>query len=93
MAAADAAALLGGELTFADPSDAVIKALDAVGLGDAITLARRCGQRALPAPPPVQSYGAIRRAPMAQHPAGTGRYREHSRYLLTRHEEPTTTPT
>lgn len=35
--AVDAAAQLGGELTFADPNETSIKALVAVGLGDAIT--------------------------------------------------------
>lgn len=93
VAATDAAARLGGELTFADPSEAGIKALEAVGLGDAVTLARQCGQRALAPLPPGQGNGAVRRAAMAHHPAGTGGHREHPRSFVTPHEEPTDAPT
>jgi anti-anti-sigma factor len=76
VAATDAAAQLGGELTFSDPSDAGSRALEAVGLGDAITLARKCGLRALAPPPRGEGDGAARRAAMAEHPAGTGSERE-----------------
>lgn len=91
VAATDAAARVGGELTFADPSEAGIGALKAVGLGDAITLASQCGQRG-PGPGPGQGNGAARRAAMAQHPAGTGGHREHPRSLVTPREEPTDAP-
>ena len=71
VAATDAAVRLGGELTFADPSDAGSTALEAVGLSDAITLTRQCGQRALAPLPLGKGNDAARRAAMAEHPAGT----------------------
>lgn len=92
VAAAAAAAQLGGQLTFADPSGASTRALEAVGLGDAIILARRCGERARAPLPLGQGNGAGRRAAMAQHPAGTGTHREHPRSLGAHHEEPTNAP-
>jgi anti-anti-sigma factor len=76
VAATGVAARLGGQLTFADPSEAGTGALEAVGLGDAITLTRQCGQRALTPIPPGQGDGAARRAAMAEHPAGTGSQRK-----------------
>lgn len=92
VAATDAASQIGGELTFADPSDACLPALEAIGLGDAITLARHCGQRA-PEPALAGQDGAARRAAMAEHPAGSGRHQEFPWSLVTRLQEPTiTTP-
>jgi len=78
VAAAAAAANIGGELTFADPSEAGLRTLEAVGLGDSVTMARQCRQRAPAAapPPPGQADGVARQAAMAEHPAGTGRERE-----------------
>jgi anti-anti-sigma factor len=71
-AAVEAATKLGGDLTFADPNQTTIKALEAVGLGDAITLARKCSPRALALSPSGQANPAAQRAAMAQHPARTG---------------------
>ena len=76
-AAVEAATQLGGDLTFADPNETSIKALEAVGLGDAITLARKCSQRAPASVPPGQANLAARRAAMAQHPAQTRPGQQH----------------
>lgn len=91
-AAVDAAALLGGELTFADPSEAGTNALKAAGLGEAITQARECGQRALAEPPPGLGAEAARRAARSQHPAGTASHRENPWLLVAPNDEPTIYP-
>ena len=92
VAAVDAAAQLGGELTFADPNETSIKALEAVGLGDAITPARRCSPRALAPVPPGQGNLAARRAAMGRHPAETGPRQGHPGSLVAPQEQ-TDTPT
>lgn len=89
--AVDAAAQLGGELTFADPNETSIKALVAVGLGDAITLDRNYSLRALASVPPGQGYPAARRASMAEHPAEAGRRQGHPGSLVAPQEQ-TDTP-
>jgi len=91
VAAVEAATQMGGELTFADPNETSIKALEAVGLGDAITLARKCGQRALASVPPGQGNAAARRAAMAQHSAETRPRQGHPGSLVAPQEQ-TDTP-
>jgi anti-anti-sigma factor len=86
VAATAAAAQRGGQLTFADPSEAGTRALEAVGLGAAIILARQCNQRAVAPRPPGQTNGSARRAAMAEHPAGTASHREHPSVARPQHE-------
>ncbi len=87
VAAADAESRLGGELTFAGPALADAAALRAVGLGDAITLARQCGKRPSVPRPPARREGSPRRVAMGQHPAGTGLHRDDSRSFARYPEE------
>jgi len=91
VAAVEAAAQMGGELTFADPNETSIKALEAVGLGDAITRARKCSPRAPEFVPPGRGNAAGRRAAVAQHPAET-RPRQGRPGSLVAPQEQTDTP-
>ncbi len=83
VAAADAEARLGGELTFADPSEAGAYALRSVGLGEAITSARQCDHRPPLPDSPGQREASTRRSAMSEHPAGTHLHRDQSRSFAT----------